>query len=428
MVHMKIYCSGIGGIGVSAFAALQNADGHTVSGSDRTDSPLLTDLRSQGIEVHLNQDGSALPKDTDLFVYSEAIPEDAPERVRARALGIEQMSYFQALGMVSKTHTVIAVCGTHGKSSTVAMATRVLLEAGLDPTVIVGTKLHELEGRNWRKGKSALFLVEACEYRRSFHHLSPNIILMTNADGDHFDAFASVEEYQQAFREFIDLLPSEGIVITHLADPDCHDIVQNFHGSVLDADGLALVTMQTPGRHMQENAQLVLGLSEVLGIDHKKALSALAGFAGSWRRMEYKGEWKEGVTVIDDYGHHPREIKAVLSAIKEAHPEKRLVCVFQPHTHDRTRKLYDEFVTSFSDADTLIVSEVYDARPDTETGTVDTEAYVEDIAAKSNTNCSFGGSLDDIYSLLTEGELQTGDIVLTLGAGTITELADRLVA
>lgn len=425
---MHIYCSGIGGIGLSAFAALQNASGHAISGSDRTDSPLLDDLRSQGISVSLHQDGSALREDLDLFVYSEAIPESAPERVRAKELGIEQMSYFQALGMISKAHRVIAVCGTHGKSSTVAMAARVLLHAGLDPTIVVGTKLHELEGRNWRKGESALFLVEACEYRRSFHFLSPDIILMTNVDGDHFDAFASLEEYQQAFREFLALLPQDGVVITHESDPDCRAVLRNFHGSVLDADGLALATLQTPGRHMQENAQLVLGLAEHLGLDHKEALMALSGYKGSWRRMEYKGETKDGVMVVDDYGHHPLEIQAVLSALKEAHADRRLICVFQPHTHNRTLKLYDDFVRSFSNADLVVVTDVYDARSDTETAAVDVHKLTSDIARFSDTKSMFGGSLDTIETMLTETVLAEGDLVLTLGAGTITQLSDRLVS
>ena len=157
---MKIYCSGIGGIGLSAYAALQNASGHTVMGSDRAGSALIEDLRSQGMTVFLEQDGSHLPKDLDLFVYSEAIPKDAPERRRASDLGVRQLSYFGALGELSKDFRVIAVCGTHGKSSTVAMAARVLMHAGLDPSVVVGTKLLELQGRNWHRGESDLFLLE----------------------------------------------------------------------------------------------------------------------------------------------------------------------------------------------------------------------------------------------------------------------------
>src|SRR3989344_2888210 len=179
---MKIYCSGIGGIGLSAYAALQRTNGHDVLGSDRSDSALLDDLRSQGITVILKQDGSGVPADVDLFVYSEAIPEDAPERARARDLGIPERSYPEAVSELTKDHRLIAVCGTHGKSSTTAMITRLLLETGHDPTVIIGTKCKELNGRNWRRGKSDLFVLEACEYRRSFLNYSPDILLLTNCE------------------------------------------------------------------------------------------------------------------------------------------------------------------------------------------------------------------------------------------------------
>ena len=424
---MKIYCSGIGGIGLSAYAALQNASGHTVMGSDRTGSALIEDLRSQGIAVFLEQDGSHFPGDLDLFVYSEAIPKDAPERKRASDLGVRQLSYFGALGELSKDFRVIAVCGTHGKSSTVAMAARVLMDAGLDPSVVVGTKLLELQGRNWHRGESDLFLLEACEYRRSFHFLSPDIVLMTNVDGDHFDAFRSVQEYQQAFREFLELLPAEGTVITHLGDADCAHTVEGLQRPVFDVDDLPLPALQTPGRHMQENAQLVLGLADIFHIGRGEALAALAGYRGCWRRMEVKGEWGEGVTVIDDYGHHPREIRAVLSALKGAYPGRRLVCAFQPHTHNRTIKLYADFVVAFSDADQVVIADVYEARSDIETEKVDMGKFVSDIAEKSGVPCRAGGSLDSTKSLLVGEILRPGDVLLTLGAGTITQLSDELV-
>ena len=425
---MKIYCSGIGGIGVSAYAALQHTAGHEVLGSDRSQSALTKDLQSQGIEVFTEQNGSHLTEDIDLFVYSEAIPTDAPERVRAEEFGITQMSYFQALGEISKENRVIAVCGTHGKSSTVAMAARVLVDAGKDPTVVVGTKLQELDGRNWRSGKGDLFLLEACEYRRSFHHLSPDIILMTNVDGDHFDAFDSVEEYQQAFKEFLELLPSDGTVVTHLGDSDCSRTVEGVERSVLDVDNLPLPELKTPGRHMQENAQLVLGLTDLLEIDRNDALKSLSQYAGCWRRMEVKGECGDSVTVIDDYGHHPREVRAVLSALKEAYSSRRLVCVFQPHTHDRTIKLYDDFVTAFSDADVVILSDVYEARMDIETKEVDMEKFVSDITKKSKVKCMLGGPLNSVKILLTDQILKSDDVLLTLGAGTITKLSDDLVS
>lgn len=423
---MKIYCSGIGGIGLSSYASLQNAAGHTVLGSDRADSALLDDLRRQGITVFLQQDGSAVPEDADLFVYSEAIPEDAPERQKAKEFGIPQQSYFKALGELSKEKFVIAVCGTHGKSSTVAMAARVLLELGIDATIQVGTKLKELDGRNWRAGNGDIFLLEACEYRRSFHHLSPDIVLMTNVDGDHFDAFADVEEYQQAFREFLEKLPPGGPIVTHLGDPDCRKVVSGLDRPVIDADSQPLVKMLTPGRHMQENAQLVLALAGQMGWEQQAVEQALQGYAGSWRRMELKGKFGEGIPVIDDYGHHPREVRATLQALKERYPDNRLLCIFQPHTHDRTLKLYDDFAASFGHADQVIVTDVYEARKDIEREEVDLAKFAADIAVQSATPTSVGGSLDRIEERLRGGEVQPHDVILCLGAGTITNLAERL--
>ncbi len=424
---MKIYCSGIGGIGLSAYAALQASSGHTVSGSDRANSPLLDDLRSQGITIHLVQDGSAITADTDLFVFSEAIPADSLERVKASSLGIRSVSYFEALGELSHEYAVIAVCGTHGKSSTTAMIAKILIDAGKDPSVVVGTKMKELNGRNWRKGNSNIFVVEACEYRRSFRFISPNTVVMTTVDGDHFDAYSSIEEYRQAFVDFLKSLPTDGSVILHGDDPDSVAIAKTAGRSVINADTFPLVTLGTPGLHMRQNAQLALALADFLKIDVDGVIKSLAGFTGTWRRMEWKGETTEGVTVIDDYGHHPAEIKATLSAMKEAYPDRRIICVFQPHTHDRTITLYKEFTECFSDASMVIIPNIYVARQDIEHGTVDTAQFISDITAHSHVPAVYGESLAQTEHLLRTEILQSGDVVITMGAGDITGLSDALL-
>ncbi|MDD5026465.1 MAG: cyanophycin synthetase [Candidatus Peribacteraceae bacterium] len=424
---MKIYCSGIGGIGLSAYAALQQSRGQSVSGSDHTESALIADLRSQGITVTLAQDGSAVPKDADLFVYSEAIPADAPERLRATELKIPNQSYFAALGDLSREYRVVAVCGTHGKSSTTAMSARVLLEAGLDPTIIVGTKLRELGGRNWRKGTSDLFLLEACEYRRSFLHLSPDIILLTTADGDHFDAFRSMEDYRQAFIDFIDLLPADGVVLTHMGDSDCAVIVQQAHRRNVDVDGLPLPMLSVPGAHMRRNAQLVLGLSDALALDRDTTQRALKGYAGCWRRMEVKGTIGDDIIIVDDYGHHPTEVRATIEALREAYGKRRIVVVFQPHMHDRTLKLYGAFTKAFSSADLVIITDVYEARKDVETARVDLKKFVQDIEKGSGVSALLGGSLGAVEQRLRSDLLQPHDVLLFLGAGDITNLASGLV-
>ncbi|MFH0851793.1 MAG: Mur ligase domain-containing protein [Candidatus Peregrinibacteria bacterium] len=424
---MKIYCSGIGGIGLSAYAAYRASQGHRVLGSDRTDSDSVRDLRSQGIEVVLSQDGSHVPADCDLFVYSEAIAAESPERARAEALSIPQQSYFQALGELTRDFQVVAVCGTHGKSSVTAMTARVLIDAGLDPSVIVGTKVRELNSRNWCKGASNLFVVEACEYRRSFHFLSPAIILLTNADGDHFDYYRSQQDYEQAFVDFVKRLPPDGLVITHGKDPVCASIAGRGERRTIDADTFPLPILATPGVHMQKNAQLVIALAEELQVSQEKALTSLSGYSGCWRRLEVRGDTPEGVTVIDDYGHHPVEIRVTIAALLGAYSGRRLVVVFQPHTHDRTRKLYSAFTQAFKGAAVVIIPNIYDARPDRESGIVDTPAFVRDLQKGGQVQVIDGKSLIQTERLLREKILKPQDVLLVLGAGNVTELAARIL-
>lgn len=419
---MRIFCSGIGGIGLSAYAAHMRADGHKVSGSDRSNSDLLDDLRSQGIDVFLKQDGSAITKDFDLFVYSEAIPEDAPERKKAKELGIRQINYFQALGELTKGKDLIAICGTHGKSSTTAMAAKAFIDAGLDPNVVIGTKMRELGGRNWRKGQGNLWIVEACEYRKSFHFLDAAIALVTNVDGDHFDAFKDIQDYENAFIDFFKKLPANGAVIGHEHD---RPLIEQSKKIFIDADTQPLIELGTPGLHMQQNAQLVLALAKKRGVAEDIVRASLRQYQGSWRRIEMKGETKDGVPVIDDYGHHPVEIKATLLAIKQKYPKHRLVCVFQPHTHDRTLKLWREFTESFEAADMVIIPNIYDARPDREAATVDVSKFTQEIQRASKVTAIDGLSLDATKKLLAT-TLKANDVLVVMGAGDVTKLAGEV--
>jgi len=423
---MKVYCSGIGGIGLSALAALLKHEGHDVSGSDRSDSALLDDLRSQGISVFLNQDGSCIPADIDLFLYSEAVPPDAPERVRANELSVESRNYFGGLALVEGGKKEIAVCGTHGKSTTTAMVAKLLIDAGKDPRVIVGTKSPDLNNRNWREGAGD-FVVEACEYKRDFMHLSPSVVLMTNVDGDHFDAYGSIEEYRQAFVEFLQKTPKQGgMVIAHLADPQSRDVVKKSGRQYIDADTVPLPALSVSGRHMQSNAQLVLALASYLGIPHDIALKSVGGFKGTWRRMELKGEMNGGIPVIDDYAHHPVEIRASLQGIRQQYPDKRIVLAFQPHTHDRTKKLYGDFLPAFTDADLVIMPDIYNARGHIEHGEVDLDQFVKDVSEGSGVETRNGHGLVETEKAL-RAELKAGDVLVCMGAGTITSLATKMM-
>ncbi len=425
---MNIYCSAIGGIGLSAYAALMKHKGHTVKGSDRSDSALLDDLRSQGIEITLNQDGTEVPDDIDLFVHSAAIPEDHPERVKARELGVRQLTYFQALGEFTKDYKLITVSGTHGKSSTTAMIADVLMAAGYDPTVVVGTKLGSLDGRNWRQGKSEWCVVEACEYKGSFLNLNPDIAIILNCDWDHVDAYPTPQSFHDGFIEFLKLVPSDGMVISHGGDEECQYVISTAGHQLINADTQPLLEdMHVPGIHMQQNAQTALELAHQIGIDHDIAAKALREHKGTWRRMEKKGAYGDDIIVIDDYGHHPLEITLTLEALKNRYCDRRLVCVFQPHMHNRTLELYDDFLTSFKVCDLVLLPYVYDARHAVERDEVDVGKLVADIATGSDVECRWTKTLEATEILLKEEVLQPGDLLVCMGAGDVTTLAEKMV-
>lgn len=424
---MKIYCSGIGGIGLSAYAAQMKARGHEVTGTDRSLSALTEDLQKQGIAVTIKQDGSAIAKDTKLFVYSEAIPETSLERVKAKELGIRQISYFHALGEMTKGTDLIAICGSHGKSSTTAMIAKICIDAGLDPSVVIGTKMKELGNRNWRAGKSNLWIVEACEYRRSFLHLSPKTIVITTVDGDHFDVFTDQADYESAFVEFISKLDSDDQVIGHGKDPRVMNIIKKQERKFIDADELADPELTVLGQHMRENARLAKATAKLWTTDETAIDASLKAFKGTWRRMELKGTTKQGTPVIDDYGHHPVEVKATLQAIREGYPNKRIICVFQPHTHHRTLALWNDWLSAFEDADLVIFADVYDARPDREEESVDMQRFSAAIQAESGVKTVLGGGLKSTETV-TRSSVGKTDVLLIMGAGTITKLADAMAA
>lgn len=412
---------------MSAYAALMKQAGHDVSGSDRAESAILEDLRSQGIQVSLVQDGSSISLDTDLLVYSEAIPETSKERMLASQNGIPQKSYFHALGELTKGKQIIAICGTHGKSSTTAMIAKIFIDAGKDPSVVVGTKMKELHQRNWRAGNSNLWIVEACEYRKSFLHIHPTVVVLTNADGDHFDAFSSLEDYQNAFVEFICNLPNDGVVVLHGNDADSIKIAKQAKKTIIDADTLELPETGAAGMHMRNNARLALVVAKEEKIDLQQAKKSLLEFTGTWRRMEVRGETHMGVTVIDDYAHHPIEIKATISAMKERYPKRRLVCVFEPHTNDRVLQLWKEFTQSFAEADLVLVTKVYDARPDKDKELVDVAKFAAEIGKTSKVSCRPTGTILRTKTTL-ETLLQHGDVLLIMGAGNSTNLATSMVS
>lgn len=428
---MRVHCIGIGGIGVSAIARYYLSQGYAVSGTDATASALTHELEAEGVAFSTIQDGSLI-QGADLVVYSPAIPAQNPERKKAAELGIRALSYPEALGELTRTKFTIAVAGTHGKSTTTAMISLMMVAAGMDPTVIIGTKVREFDNRNFRAGKSDFLVIEACEYHDSFLHYSPHLIVCPNVDVDHLDYFKTEENYVAAFGKFFANLAHSG----HLIAPDSERLqvlAQKSKGAFIPvrfSDDTFSVGEKSwpypqprvPGKHNRTNAALALTAARVLDIPQEIAIKTLEEFSGTWRRFEIKGNLN-GATLIDDYGHHPTEIKATLTAAREGYPHaKRLVLVYQPHQYSRTRIFLHEFGQAFADADLVIVPDIYRSRDSDES--VGVKELVEEIA-KNDTQAVDGEGLEKTAKWLTDN-ITAEDLVITMGAGNIDGIYDML--
>ncbi|MBU1017908.1 UDP-N-acetylmuramate--L-alanine ligase [Patescibacteria group bacterium] len=425
--YKKIHFIGIGGIGISALAYLSLAEGKRVTGSDVADSALLDDLRENGAMITIGHDGDLVTDDTELVVYTEAIdPASNPEYQKAKELGIPLLSYFQALGQVSRAKKTIAIVGTHGKTTTTAMLGLALIEAGLDPTVIVGSKLKEFGRKNLYIGKGDLFVAEGCEYRRSFLSLEPFGVVLLNCEAEHLDYYKNEEDYVSAYRKLINQIPDDGFLVVNREDANAESLIQCCSGRVIeigahDAEELAL-NLKIIGDFNRLNATHAYKAAEAVGANTDEVRKALEAFGGAWRRLEHKGTFK-GALVIDDYGHHPTEVRLTLEAVKKAYPEKRLICVFQPHQHSRTHQMLEEFKEAFGSADKVIITDIYAAR-DTEEdkAKINSEKLT---AAIHHPDVSWGKDLNYTFGLL-EQEAGENDVILVMGAGNIGMLAERL--
>lgn len=436
---MKIYCIGIGGIGLSALARYYVHEGHTVSGSDSSDSELIHTLQKEGMHISIGTDPSEITGDIDLVVYTVAISLDNALLMRARELGLTCMTYPEALGIVTKGKKTIAVCGTHGKTTTTAMVYYALKACGINPTVIIGSLLSEgglnatgdnvaspdqakLDVRtNYIAGDSDYMVVEACEYKRSFLALRPTHIIVTNIDEDHLDYYKDLSDIHSAFQSFADVLPHEGLLVTH------SNVSLVTNARKIDADCISTkdIDLTVLGEHNKSNAQLVIALVKELGLDEEKARGDLKQFPGTWRRMEYKGKTGAGVMVYDDYGHHPTEIKATYEALRTAYPkgEYTIVMLFQPHLYSRTKLLFNDFVSVLSAVDHVYVLPIYRARLE-DTSVTSEEELVSAITAA-------GGKADRLDSLsdiseFVESLTDTKTIVVNMGAGDAFAELDKV--
>jgi UDP-N-acetylmuramate--alanine ligase len=351
--------------------------------------------------------------DTDILIYSIAVSDSNPELVAAKAKGIPCMTYPEALGLLTQEYTTIAVCGTHGKTTTTAMVASMLKACGISPTVIVGSLLAD-KGTNFIQGDSEYLVVEACEYRRSFLNLHPTHILVTNIDEDHLDYFKDLDDIKSAFQSFVDKLPESGSLTTH----DDIDLVTKAVKNDADIIYRKGIELSVLGEHNKRNAQVALMLAMSLGLDMAQAREGIKAFTGTWRRLEYRGTQK-GAILYDDYGHHPTEIMASLQALREryASGKFKLIVVFQPHLYSRTKLLLDEFSQAFTLADIICVLPIYASREEDD-GTISSEDLVE-----KTQNGIFMETFEEVKKYLDKNA-HSGSVVLTIGAGDVYRLYD----
>ena len=419
--NKKVYFIGIGGIGVSALTRKYLSDGYQVFGSDRSASKITKELEILGVKIFLKQKTTNITTDIDLVIYTIAISGNHPELVRARKLGIKTLSYPEALGELSKTLFTIAISGTHGKTTTTAMLAKIFVDAELDPTVIIGSNLLEQKS-NFIAGKSKYFIVEACEYRRSFLNLSPQILVITNIDNDHLDYYHDLAGIQNAFSELASKIPSTGVLICDIHDSLLVPVIATAHCQVIDYrqfDQIAnQLSLKVPGVHNRLNAAAALAVGKLLRIPSTISHTALQNFRGTWRRLEYLGCTRQGARLYDDYGHHPTEIKVTLNAIRCDFKPKRLIVIFQPHLYSRTKLLFKEFTESFNDADKILVLPIYAAREPRD------PAISSRILASAIPRATYVSNIAAVERHLTTTDRR--DIILTLGAGDVFVVGEKL--
>jgi UDP-N-acetylmuramate--alanine ligase len=420
-----IHFIGIGGIGASALAQILNAKGKTISGSDQSESEITNRLSQSGINISIGHDTKNLPSNCELVIYSHAVPENNPEILEAKKLGLTSLTYPQALSLLTKEYFTIAITGTHGKSTTTAMTALTLIDAGLDPTVVVGTKLKEFDNQNFRVGESQYLVIEACEYKSSFLTLEPNILAITNIEADHLDHFKTAENYKNTFAEYVNKLPSEAKIIFNAKDEVVSSILEGAKATLLPWDKLIEFELEVPGEFNKENASFAKTISLELGVPVETMKSALQKFKGTWRRQEYKKV--DGLTpiFIDDYGHHPTEVRLTLDAIAQKHPGAKILCVFQPHQYSRTFNLLHEFGESFGAATKVIIPNIYQVRDSEEdVASVSPQDLVDEIN-KNGVKAENGQSLEKTAELIKENHKEF-DIIITMGAGNITSIYELL--
>ena len=445
-----VYFCGIGGISMSGLAEILLSRGFRVSGSDMKESELTRILENKGAKVFIGQRSENITDDIDLFVYTAAISSDNPEWIAMKELKIEELSRAQLLGQIMKNFELpIAISGTHGKTTTTSMITEILMKADTDPTVSVGGMLKSIEG-NLRIGHSKYFVTEACEYTNSFLNFFPKISLILNIEEDHMDFFKDIDDIRASFSKFASLLPGDGTLIINGEIDDVDAIATcakcgfvtygmsdsfDYYATDISYDELAhpsyilhskkgesKISLSVPGIHNVYNSMAAVAFADTVGIDRQVSVDALKCFTGTDRRFEKKGEIG-GVTIIDDYAHHPTEIKATLKAALN-YPHKTLWCVFQPHTYTRTKAFLHDFAQALILADKVVLADIYAAREKNTIGiySTDLQKEIQDLGKE----CYYFPTFDEIENFLLENCSQ-GDLLITMGAGDIVKVGESLL-
>ena len=449
---VKVHFIGIGGISMSGLAEILLDRGFKISGSDRAPSELTKILEDKGIVVKYSQVAENITDDIELVVYTAAIREDNEEFIEVKRRNIPMLTRAELLGQIMNNYKVsVAVAGTHGKTTTTSMVTDILMAAELDPTVSVGGMLKEIGG-NLRLGQSDYFVTEACEYTNSFLSFYPTINIILNIEEDHLDFFKDINDIRSSFRRFSQLLPESGLLIIN-ADIDnyeeiteglkCSVVTVSANGNadymarnisfddmgcamfdVVKADGSSLgsFTLKVPGMHNVSNALAAIALGDHLKVDAKTINEGFLRFCGTDRRFQYKGKLGE-VTIIDDYAHHPTEIRATLNAARN-YPNNRVVCVFQPHTYTRTKAFFNDFVDALSLADVTILADIYAAREKDTLG-MHSSMITEELKNKGCESYYFD-SFEKIEEYLKKNSAP-GDLLITMGAGNVVNIGDHLL-
>ena len=448
---VHVHFIGIGGISMSGLAEILLDRGFTVSGSDRSKSDLTAHLEAEGAKVIIGQKAANITPDIDVVVYTAAIHPDNEEYAAAVSNNLPMLTRAQLLGqLMSNYNTAVAVSGTHGKTTTTSMLTEILLKADANPTISVGGILNSING-NIRVGGSETFVTEACEYTNSFLSFEPTIEIILNIEEDHMDFFKDINDIRNSFEKFAKKLPDNGLLIINndidkakelTLNLNCEIVTYSFKKSsdfmaenisydekgypeydlVENGNKTLHIKLSVTGEHNVSNSLAVIAAARKMKVSDTAIIEGLKAFTGTNRRFEYKGKIGE-VTVIDDYAHHPTEIRATLNAAKN-YPHNQIWCAFQPHTYTRTKAFFEDFAKALSMADNVILLDIYAAR-ETDTLGVSSELLAEEIK-KYNENSYYFPSFDEAENFLLM-KCQKGDVIITMGAGDIVELGEHLL-